>query len=423
MTTYPIIAAGTGISERGATPEALAAIEEADVLAGGTRQLARFARVGALTVPLSAPLDAALERIAALWREGRKVTVLADGDPLCFGIGETLLRRLPEDAAKAVRFIPGVSAVQETVARLGRTWRNTPVVSLHGRDDLHPLFAALTRFDAAIVYTDPVNTPGFLASAIRERGGDAFRLHVFENLGGPDERHGAYDLETACDCEFSPLNVVLAERTAPPAVAPRFGLPDGELSRGDGVYTKPAVRATALSALGLGGALSGMTPEPVFWDCGAGTGAVGLEAAAIDPRARVYAMEARDDRLGHLQENIRRTGLLTVVPVPGFMPLSFAGLPDPDRIFFGGGLSGANSGPEILEQAWDRLKPGGVMVTACALLDTLTLARTVLEPLAASFSVTLLSAGTSVPIAASLRLAAENPIFIVRAEKSAKAPS
>ena len=196
------------------------------------------------------------------------------------------------------------------------------------------------------------------------------------------------------------------------------------LSREDGVFTKAPVRAAVLSALGLGGALAGLRKEaPVFWDCGAGTGAVSLEAAAIDPGARIFALEARKDRFSHLEENIRRTGLLTVDPVPGFMPLSYAALPDPDRIFFGGGLSGLNSGPEILDQGWERLRPGGVLAAACSLLDTLERSRAFLEPRAAAFSITLLSAAASVPLAGSLRFEAENPIFIVRAVKPGPLPA
>ncbi|MER3420413.1 MAG: precorrin-6y C5,15-methyltransferase (decarboxylating) subunit CbiE, partial [Chloroflexota bacterium] len=69
--------------------------------------------------------------------EGRRVTVLASGDPLFYGIGGLLVRRLGREA---LVFHPHVTCVALAFARIGEPWEDATVLSLHGRDpqDLVP---------------------------------------------------------------------------------------------------------------------------------------------------------------------------------------------------------------------------------------------------------------------------------------------
>ncbi|MCG4877831.1 cobalt-precorrin-7 (C(5))-methyltransferase, partial [Eggerthella lenta] len=87
-------------------------------------------------LPLTTPLEPLLTRLSQLRAAGERVLVLADGDPLLFGIGATLVRRMGPDA---VRLLPAVSSLQQACARLSLPWHKVICLSLHGRDDLRPL--------------------------------------------------------------------------------------------------------------------------------------------------------------------------------------------------------------------------------------------------------------------------------------------
>ena len=61
---------------------------------------------------------------------GRRVCVLATGDPMHFGIGTSLLRGIP---IEEVIIIPGRSAFTMATARLGWTRHEVDCLTLHGR--------------------------------------------------------------------------------------------------------------------------------------------------------------------------------------------------------------------------------------------------------------------------------------------------
>ena len=91
-----------GIGEDGVSglaPTACALIETAELLVGGARHLAMVPPAlvppGAERLIWRRPLADTLGDIAA-WR-GRRVTVLASGDPLWYGIGAVLAHRFPID--------------------------------------------------------------------------------------------------------------------------------------------------------------------------------------------------------------------------------------------------------------------------------------------------------------------------------------
>lgn len=396
---------GLGVGEPVLGPAAAAVLARADMLVGGVRQLAAFAAHAGERLPLTAPLARTWQALAAAVDRGRRVAVLADGDPLFFGIGRALLERFgPERLA----FFPNVTVVATAAARLGRPWQDLPVVSLHGRNDRTPLFAALARHGRAAVLTDAVSTPAAIARAVAERAGDRFVLTVLEELGLPGERVRRLDLDAAATMMFSPLNLVLCEAAQPPEVPAALGLADDTLERADGVYTKPAVRAVVLSAL---------SPRPgdILFDIGAGVGTVAIEASLLNGGGPVFAVERDPDRHARLVRNIRRTGALTVTPVLGQAPEALAALPDPDRVFVGGGLS---AGPGLLETLADRLRPGGRLVTAAVLLGSVETARRALtRPGLTVLSQTLLQASQAVPLAGDWHYKADNPVCVLTAVK------
>lgn len=355
-------------------------------------------------IPVAGPLAPILEEITRDLDAGKAVVVLADGDPLFFGLGKRLIEHL---GPERVFVHPNLCTLQMAAARVGLPWHEVRVVSLHGRSDFNPLFASLARFERLAVFTDPENSPAVIAQALLERGVVDAQLIVLENLGAQNETARRLRLEEAWDLPFADLNLVLVERTAPPEIPLMLGIPDHFYLHEKGLITKQAARALGLSMLGV-------MPDSVIWDLGAGCGSVAIEASHLAHEGRIFAVEREPRRAAMIRENVRRIGAWLVDTVTGEMPDCLAALPDPDRVFIGGGL-GQDTRP--LAHACRRLKPGGRVVIHAILLDTLMRVKDYFQAQNWNFGITQIQASTADRLAGDLRLRAQNPVFIIRADK------
>jgi precorrin-6Y C5,15-methyltransferase (decarboxylating) len=358
--------------------------------------------------PVSGPLPPLFDAIRAAMGKGLNVVVLADGDPLFFGIG----KRLGEEIGRENLLVtPNISTMQLAAARLGLPWQEMDFVSLHGRDDFSPLYAALVRADLIAVFTDATNTPAEVARALLERGADCFSMTVLEDLGSPEERIRPLALPETWGMDFSDLNLVILERQYPPEIELTLGIPDHYYLHQKNLITKLPVRAAGLAHLNV-------EPGSTVWDLGAGCGSVSIEASHLARRGRVFAVERHKTRAAMIRENIRRTGAWLVETILGEMPDVLEGLPAPDRVFIGGGLGGeSNRDSALLEVACDRLAARGRIVAHCILLDTLHAAKAHFDRLGWHFGVTQLQASATDSLAGDLRFKAQNPVFVLWAEK------
>jgi precorrin-6Y C5,15-methyltransferase (decarboxylating) CbiT subunit len=218
---------------------------------------------------------------------------------------------------------------------------------------------------------------------------------VCSRLGEPDERVDVLTLEQLAAGAFDPMSVVVLLDGDGVVEAPtlEWGRSERGFAARDGLVTKAEVRAVALGKLALPAA-------GVIWDVGAGSGSVAIEIAAIAPQSRVIAIERHDEDLRRIEANARAHGG-TIELVHGEAPGALDPLPDPDRVFVGGG------GTAVLDTVLSRLRPGGRVVATFAALDRAAAAYERLGNLAE------VSVARGMPLAGGLRLQAENPVFIV----------
>ncbi len=392
---------GLGLSPDHLPPSYVRVIEHADILVGGTRQLGLFPQAQGRRQSFSPSLSRALDILDQEDRQGKNVVVLADGDPLTFGIGTTLIKRL---GASRVRIHPNVSAPQTAAAKIGKGINDLNLVSLHGRKDWAPLFASLTHHPLTGVFTDAINFPARIAQACMDRGLTRCLFHVFEDLEGPDEQSATLSLEEAITRTCSELSFVIMEQPDFQPLCP--GNQDDAFVHERGLITKAPIRAVGLANLNL-------HPDDILWDLGAGCGSVCIEGAALLAGGQAFAVEAKPHRVDMIRENIRRFGAWLVNPVPGNMPGALADLPDPDRIFMGGGAREV----QVLTTAMDRLKPGGRLVIHAILLETLETVRATLAANNWPHTIAHMSGSISDSVADAVRLKPFNPVFIVTADK------
>jgi len=281
-------------------------------------------------------------------------------------------------------------------------------VSIHGRTDMWPVLRAITFHDFVGVYTGGEDGPRLIAGLLKSRGADAFQMVVFENLGYEDQRIRQFEISEVGNQTFSALNFVLLKRMKPPPVKLRIGIEDEEYLHERGLITKKEVRAVAIARLGI-------LESHTVWDLGAGCGSVAIEAACLAREGKVFAVEAQEGRVGMIRENIRRTGAFHVEGVHGVMPECLDSLPDPDKVFVGGGL--IRDGGIILGKAAERLKPGGSMVVHTVLMSSLGNCLSLFQKLGWGHHMVQVQVSRSAPLSGSLRLEALNPVFVITGQK------
>lgn len=348
-----------GIGEDGLAglgPAARAAVEAAEIVFGGTRHLA-LAGV-AVTGEARAwpsPFARGVEEVLAV--RGRRVCVLASGDPFLHGVGATLARHV---AAAEMRVFPAPSAFSLACARLGWPLAEVACLSVHGRA-LDLVRAHLHPGRRLLVLTSDGAGPGEIALLLAAGGFGGSVLHVLEALGGPRERVRTVRAEGFALGEVDPLNLLAIEVAAGEGarIIPRApGLPD-DLFAHDGQLTKREIRAVTLSAL---------APRrgELLWDIGAGAGSIGIEWMLADPSLAAIGIEEHPERAARARRNAGALGVPGLEIVEGRAPAALAGLPAPDAAFIGGGAGDAG----VMDAAIAALKPGGRLVVNAVTLET-----------------------------------------------------
>lgn len=345
----------------GLTGAARDEVSQAEVVVGGPRHLGLLpAEVTADRRAWPSPLLPGLENLL-MELAGRRVVVLASGDPLHFGIGRALVAMY---GPGGVRVLPAPSSISLACARLGWPVEDVDIVSLVGRP-VSGLRLRLHDGRRLIVLSADEHTPERVCRLLVETGCPDSAVTVLADLGAADETR----LDTTATgfraSQVPRLNVLAIEVRADhpdrlPALVP--GLPDGHYDT-DGQLTKRHVRALTLAAL---------APHPgqLLWDVGGGSGSIAIEWARAHPTCRAVTVEPNLEREQRIMTNAERLGVAgQITVVDGRAPAALAWLPTPDAVFIGGGLTADT----MIGDCWQALAPGGVLVANAVTLESETL--------------------------------------------------
>lgn len=291
-------------------------------------------------------------------QRGTPLVVLASGDPFCHGIGATLARDVP---IAEMEVVPAPSAFSLACARLGWPLQETEPLSLCG----HPLETLARHLQPGaklLVLSADETTPAKVAAYLDGRGFGETRMHLLEALGGPKERHRSVEAKSFEDLgdPVQRLNLIAFEVVAgsDATIVPlAAGLPDALFDH-DGQLTKREIRAATLSVL------APRAGERI-WDVGLGAGSVAIEWLLAHPANHAIGIEADAERAARARTNAARLGVPRLEVIEGTAPAAFAGLPRPNAIFIGGGVSQVG----LLDAAWDALGPGGRLVANAVTLQ------------------------------------------------------
>lgn len=390
-----------GIGDNGAEgllPQYVEWIHECDVLVGGERHLQFFPEFKKEKRVIKGGLAALT---AKLQQETRKVVILVSGDPLFYGLGGVLAKKLP------LEIYPYPSSVQLAFSKLQESWQDAYIVSLHGRS-IKGLAQRIDGRKKIAILTDETNSPQTIATYLKRFGMTEYEAFVAENLQGENERCRSFTLDEMEQTSFYPLNVVILKQRKVVERA-SLGIPDDAFLQrkpDKGLITKKEIRVLSLQELEL-------KENSIVWDIGTCTGSVAIEAAKIAREGAVYAIEKNEGDLDNCLKNqcIHRTDFTAVL---GKAPDRLDEFPDPHAIFIGG--NGGNM-EHLLQICISRLQPKGRLVMNIATIENLAEALQHLKALGCDVSILQAQMSKSKPILHLTRFEPLNPIYIVTAKK------
>jgi precorrin-6Y C5,15-methyltransferase (decarboxylating) len=388
-------------------------VEEADLLIGAERTLELVGPLRAETQIVAADPGVAVTRIED--SPGKRIAVLASGDPLFYGLARFLCEKLGKSRFEVV---PHVSSMQLAFARVMESWEEAYLSDLMN----HPLEKVIERIrvaDKAGLFTTETATPAVVAQTMLDAGVDYFSAYVCENLGSPDERVTRGELDEIAGATFSPLNVLILirkpgapDRPASAAGHRLFGNPEEVFLQSkpkQGLLTPAEVRSLALAEMDLGA-------QSIVWDVGAGSGSVSIEASQLAPEGATYAIEMDAEDHGLIAENAKRFGRTNVVPILGRAPEAWADLPDPHAIFVQGA---AQEISRIVDLAFERLQPGGRLVASCGSIENLADLHRVMRARSEQVKVLMVNLARGTFQLERARFDALNPSFLLSLVKEA----
>ncbi|MCM1127108.1 MAG: precorrin-6y C5,15-methyltransferase (decarboxylating) subunit CbiE [Lachnospiraceae bacterium] len=319
MKQVSIIGTGMG-TEATLTIEGKREIEQAKLLIGAKRVLAGFSRESGKEFLEEYKEEAVLE---AIWQsKADRIAVLMSGDVGFYSGAKRLYPLLKESCQ--VRLIPGISSLSYFSARLGISWEDAAIISIHGRRE-------------NVLQAVKGNTKLFLLGGgsfhetikeLVDGGMGEKRAYIGENLSYETEKISTGTLQELSQKEYEPLSVMLILNEQPECKMP-YGIPEESFVRGNVPITKSEVRAVAMSKLAVAN-------HEILYDIGAGTGSVSVEMALAAFGGRVYAIEGKEEAISLIKENKRKFGLANLEIIEGMAPKAMEPLEKPHAAFIGG---------------------------------------------------------------------------------------
>lgn len=392
----------------GLSSVAASAVARADILVGGDRYLEFFPQFRGKKISFKKSILKVVEDIKELSYENN-ICVLASGDPLFFGIGKLLVKKI---GIEHIELIPSPSSIQLAFSKIGVSWNDSTFHSCHGRD-LFGIVTKLQQNKKNAILTDEKNGPAIIAKKLIEFNDTNWNAFVCEDLLGTNENIKTYSIKELSKVEkFHELNVLILirnnDKKVNKAIIPNIS--EDEYSKKmpvKGLITKKEIRIISLAYMEI-------QSDSIIWDIGAGSGSVSIEAAKLAHNGKVFSIESDVDGIEIYKDNCRLHSVDNTIIINGLAPDGLDTFEDPNSIFIGG--TRGNMKP-ILDICLDRLKVGGSLVLNAVTIDNVSNAYNYFKSVGIIPEVTLMNVSRSSKVASYLRYDSLNPIHIFKVKK------
>lgn len=394
-----LVGIGMG-NEKNRTVEAEQICQSADLLIGARRMLQSVKTEGKVVFESYKP-----DEIAAYLAEHPQyetAAVLLSGDIGFYSGAKKLYDAIERtEGLEQMEIYPvsGISSVVYFCGKLGVSWENVHLLSLHGRKQ--NLIDAVKYHEKVFVLCGEKDGISKICCKLKEYGLGDVKVAVGTDLSYEQERIVQGTAESLMKEDFAPLSVLLI---CNPDVKKRIGhgLDDDLFLRGKVPMTKSEVRSISLSKLRL-------HKDAVVWDVGAGTGSVSIEAASLAKNGVVYAIEKKDEAIDLLEQNKRKFGTDNLEIIKGLAPEALEGLPAPTHAFIGGSSGNLKEILEVLLEQNPRVR---VVINAIA-LETVAEAMQCLKSMAfTDVDIAQVSVAKGKKLGSYEMMMGQNPVYI-----------
>lgn len=394
-----LVGIGMG-NEKNRTVEAEQICQSADLLIGARRMLQSVKTEGKVVFESYKP-----DEIAAYLAEHPQyetAAVLLSGDIGFYSGAKKLYDAIERtEGLEQMEIYPvsGISSVVYFCGKLGVSWENVHLLSLHGRKQ--NLIDAVKYHEKVFVLCGEKDGIPKICCKLKKYGLGDVKVAVGTDLSYEQERIVQGTAESLMKEDFAPLSVLLI---CNPDVKKRIGhgLDDDLFLRGKVPMTKSEVRSISLSKLRL-------HKDAVVWDVGAGTGSVSIEAASLAKDGVVYAIEKKDEAIDLLEQNKRKFGTDNLEIIKGLAPEALEGLPAPTHAFIGGSSGNLKEILEVLLEQNPRVR---VVINAIA-LETVAEAMQCLKSMAfTDVDIAQVSVAKGKKLGSYEMMMGQNPVYI-----------
>ncbi|MGN0343317.1 MAG: precorrin-6A reductase [Roseburia sp.] len=290
----------------------------------------------------------------------RHAAVLFSGDTGFYSGASAFYQACKEwDYPVKVSVYPGLSCVSYLCSRVGMSWQDMKILSIHGRKaNVVDAVARYSKVFLLLSGSEDVRRVGIL---LGDRGYGDVKCILARNLSYDSEQIQYTKAEDLSNVEGEGIYCMILCRVSLPETSMIHGLPDDSFIRGKTPMTKEEVREVSICKLRL-------TENAVLYDIGSGTGSVAVECAGISDGIQVYALEYKPEALSLIRQNRDRFSRENITVVETKAPDGWEDLPIPTHAFIGG--SGGNL-RKILEGLY-RKNPTMRVVANAITLETLS---------------------------------------------------
>ena len=374
-----ICLAGIGMgSKDGQTQEVQHAIETADILLGAERMIERYSakiekRPYYMTEQILPYLEQLQKNGLTAQKDPLRVTVLFSGDTGFYSGCRKLYVALQETIAAGtlnagVQILPGISSVVSLAARVGESYEDAAILSMHGKK-LNRLSATVESHEKVFLLTSGSEDIRKIGRLLAEVGLTDCEVTVGYQLSYPEE---SIRILTPGQCEEITEEGLYTCLIRNPHWQPER-LTHGRadicfLRDAKTPMTKEEVREVSICKLHL-------TQNAVVYDIGSGTGSVAIEIAGVPGGVQVYAIERKPEAVELLRKNREQFYMDNIQIIEAPAPEGLEELPVPTHAFIGG------SGGRLLDilQTLYRKNPHMRIVINAISMETIAELREVLE--------------------------------------------
>ena len=373
-------------SKNGQTQEVQHAIETADILLGAERMIERYSakiekRPYYMTEQILPYLEQLQKNGLTEQKDPLQVTVLFSGDTGFYSGCRKLYVALQEAVAAGalnagVRILPGISSVATLAARVGESYEDAAILSMHGKK-LNRLSTTVESHEKVFLLTSGSEDIRKIGHLLAEAGLTDCEVIVGYQLSYPEE---SIRILTPGQCEEITEEGLYTCLIRNPHWQPErltHGRADicflRDASETEGKIrrtpmTKEEVREVSICKLHL-------TQNAVVYDIGSGTGSVAIEIAGVPGGVQVYAIERKPEAVELLRKNREHFHMdnIQIIEVPA--PEGLEELPVPTHAFIGG------SGGRLLDilQTLYRKNPHMRIVINAISMETIAELKEVLD--------------------------------------------